>query len=149
MPSRAPINVSTSPINSTSFSVTWQPVPLDYVNGIVRGYKISLENMDDSEQVSAETVHINQTMIVLRESKAASRFCVRLLAFTSKGDGKRSDCIEGWTWSKGTRLHTKLLVVNFKFCIKHEKPCLTTCPNPEKRDEITTRSRVFLMSFDI
>lgn len=84
---------------------------LEYVNGIVLGYKILLENMDDSEQVSAETVHINQTMIVLRESKAASRFCVRLLAFTSKGDGKRSDCIEGWTWSKGTTLHTNLLVV--------------------------------------
>ena len=101
VPSRAPINISTSPINSTSFSVTWQPVPLDHVNGIVLGYKILLENMDDAVKVSVETAHVNQTMTVLRESKTASRFCVILLAFTSKGDGKRSDCIEGWTWSKG------------------------------------------------
>ena len=100
VPSRAPVNISTSPINSTSFSVTWQPVPLDHMNGIVLGYKISLENMDDATEVSVETVHVNQTMIVLRESTAASRFCVRLLAFTIKGDGEKSDCVEGWTWSE-------------------------------------------------
>ena len=114
VPSRAPINISTSPVNSTSFSVTWQPVPPDHVNGIVLGYKILLENMDDAVLVSTETVHVNQTKTVLRESKAASRFCVRLLAFTSKGDGRRSDCIEGWTWSEGKSLHPEFLVLNYK-----------------------------------
>jgi len=111
VPSRAPVNILTSPINSTSFSVTWQPVPLDHVNGIVIGYKILLENMDDATEVSVETAHVNQTMTVLRESEAASRFCVRLLAFTSKGDGKRSDCIEGWTWSEKT-LFPKMKAIN-------------------------------------
>lgn len=73
-----------------------------------------LENMDDATEVSAETAHVNQTMTVLRESEAASRFCVRLLAFTSKGDGKRSDCIEGWTWSESKSLNPELLLTNFK-----------------------------------
>lgn len=84
------------------------------MNGIVLGYKILLENMDNAVQVSAETVHVNQTKTVLRESKAASRSCVRILAFTSKGDGKRSDCFEGWTWSEGKSLYPELLVVNCK-----------------------------------
>lgn len=84
------------------------------MNGIVLGYKISLENMADATEVSAETVHVNQTTVVLRESEPTSRFCVRLLAFTSKGDGKKSDCIEGWTWSKGESLNPELLLANFK-----------------------------------
>jgi len=78
------------------------------VNGIVLGYRISLENMDDATEVSAETVHVNQTMTVLREPEKASRFCVTLLAFTSKGDGKRSDCIDGWTWSESKSLNPEL-----------------------------------------
>ena len=114
VPSRAPVNISTSPINSTSFSVTWGQVPLDHMNGIVLGYTISLENMADATEVSAETVHVNQTTVVLRESEPTLRFCVRLLAFTSKGDGKKSDCIEGWTWSKGESLNPELLLANFK-----------------------------------
>lgn len=84
------------------------------MNGIVIGYKILLENMDDATEVSVESAHVNQTMTVLRESEAASRFCVRLLAFTSKGDGKRSDCIEGWTWSESKSLNPELLLTNFK-----------------------------------
>ena len=114
VPSRAPVNISTSPINSTSFSVSWGQVPLDHMNGVVLGYKISLENMDDATEVSAETVRANQTRTVLRESEPTSRFCVRLLAFTSKGDGKTSDCVEGWTWSKGKSLNTELSLANFK-----------------------------------
>ena len=114
VPSRAPGNISTSPINSTSFSVTWQQVPLEHMNGIVLGYKISLENMDDATEVSSETVHVNQTMTVLRESEPTSRFCVRLLAFTSKGNGKRSDCVEGWTLSEGKGLNPESLLANFK-----------------------------------
>lgn len=71
------------------------------MNGIVLGYKISLEHMDDAIHVSTETVKVNQTQIVLRGPSDTSRFCVRVLAFTRKGDGEKSDCIEGWTWSEG------------------------------------------------
>ena len=57
--------------------------------------------MDDAMRVSAEDVNVNQTWIVLRGASEAARYCVRVLAFTSKGDGEKSDCIEGWTWSEG------------------------------------------------
>ena len=136
VPSRAPVNISTLPINSTSFSVTWQQVPLEHMNGIVLGYKISLENMDDGTEVSAETVLFNQTMTILRESEPTSRFCVRLLAFTSKGNGKRSDCVEGWTLSNGKSFNPELLLANFKQYIKHERTCLTTFP-PRRGLKIT------------
>ena len=32
---------------------------------------------------------------------------------------------------------------------KHERPCLTTFPNTEKRVENTTRSGVFLTNFEV
>ncbi|KAJ7321402.1 hypothetical protein OS493_034975 [Desmophyllum pertusum] len=96
VPSRAPVNVTTAALNSTSFAVTWQPVHPDHVHGIVIGYKILLENMDDALLVLRENVDVDQNQIVLSVSEDVSRFCVRVLAFTSKGDGKKSSCIEGW-----------------------------------------------------
>ena len=58
--------------------------------------------MADAALVLIETVHVNQTRVVLNKSKeSSSKLCVRVLAFTSKGDGQASSCIEVWSWSEG------------------------------------------------
>ena len=116
------MNVSTSPLNSTLFTVTWQPVPIAHVHGIVLGYKILFENMDDATHLSTATVNVNQTQIVLKGPLDASRFCMRVLAFTSQGDGKKSGCTEGWTWSEGENLFG-VLVQCFKIltCIEAQR----------------------------
>ena len=93
--------MTTKPLNSTSFSVTWQQVPPDHVHGIVLGYKVLLENMADGSLLFTEIVNVNQTQITLNGSREVSTFCVRVLAFTRKGDGKESSCTEAWTWSEG------------------------------------------------
>lgn len=71
------------------------------MHGIVLGYKVLLEDMADGLLVSSETVTVNQTHIVLNGTKEASALCVRVVAFTRKGDGRASSCIEAWTWSEG------------------------------------------------
>jgi len=106
VPSLPPINVTTTPLNFTSFSVTWQPVTPEHVHGIVLGYKVLLENMADGSLVLNKTVNVNQTQVVLNGSKEASRLCVRVLAFSRKGSGLPSNCIEAWTWSEGNNNNT-------------------------------------------
>ncbi|KAL9951840.1 hypothetical protein ACROYT_G044575 [Oculina patagonica] len=141
VPSHAPINVTTTALNATSFSVTWQPVPPDHVNGIVLGYKILLENMDDVIHVSTETVNVNQTQIVLRGPSDTSRFCVRVLAFTRKGDGKKSDCIDAWTWSKET-LFPKMKAVN------HGSPTDITITWDKPRDEVLNQLTHYHVAYE-
>ncbi|XP_068727599.1 protein sidekick homolog [Montipora capricornis] len=102
VPSSAPLNVTTTPLNSTSFLVAWQPVPLKNVNGIVLGYRVLLENMADGSLLLNKTLHINQTRVTLNRPKKVSRFCARVMAFTRKGQGKSSSCTEAWSWSKET-----------------------------------------------
>ncbi|XP_078354628.1 uncharacterized protein LOC144639220 isoform X2 [Oculina patagonica] len=141
VPSHAPINVTTTALNSTSFSVTWQPVPPDHVNGIVLGYKISLENMDDARQVTTETLNVNQTQIVLRGPSDTSKFCVRVLAFTRTGDGEKSDCIEGWTWSEET-LFPKMKAVN------HGSPTDITITWDKPRDEVLNQLTHYHVTYE-
>lgn len=119
VPSQAPINVTTKPLNSTSFSVTWQQVPPDHVHGIVLGYKVLLENMADGSLLFTETVNVNQTQITLNGSREVSTFCVRVLAFTRKGDGKASTCTEAWTWSEG-----RCLMIVTGYLVVHSLPNL-------------------------
>lgn len=96
------MNVSTAPLNATFFSVTWEPVPPGHNHGIILGYKVLLENMEDTSLVLTAIVNVNQTWIMLKESsKSASILCARVVAFTSKGDGQSSTCNEVWTWSEG------------------------------------------------
>ncbi|CAH3178695.1 unnamed protein product [Porites lobata] len=103
VPSLPPMNVSTTPLNATFFSVTWEPVPPGHNHGIILGYKVLLENMEDTSLVLTAIVNVNQTWIMLNESsKSAPILCARVVAFTSKGDGQSSTCNEVWTWSEET-----------------------------------------------
>ncbi|XP_074610733.1 uncharacterized protein LOC141865384 isoform X3 [Acropora palmata] len=102
VPSRPIVNVTTTPLNSTSFLVAWQPLPLQYANGIIIGYVVTLENMADGLQLLNETVNVNQTEVTLNRPEEVSRFCTKVQAFTQKGRGKSSSCIEAWSWSKET-----------------------------------------------
>ena len=102
VPSLPPMNVSTAPLNATFFSITWEPVPPGHNHGIILGYKVLLENMEDTSLVLTAIVNVNQTWIMLKEcSKSALILCARVVAFTSKGDGQSSTCNEVWTWSEG------------------------------------------------
>ena len=71
------------------------------MHGIVLGYKVLLENMADGSSLLTEILGVNETQIELNEFREVSTFCARVLAFTRKGDGKASRCVEAWTWSEG------------------------------------------------
>ncbi|XP_022783215.1 titin-like isoform X2 [Stylophora pistillata] len=91
VPSRAPANLTLTSSNSTSITASWQLPPVNFRNGIIRGFKL-FHKMKDSPR--------KQTMLTI--SNGASRtkeltglakyteYEVRLLAFTSVGDGPKS-----------------------------------------------------------
>lgn len=97
-PSQSPINVrafnKTSP---TKITVQWNPIPDKfYVHGILRGYKvlysaIAIANKKLEELKTYEvTVEPSTLTAVLENLTAFTRYEVRVLAFTVKGDGVKS-----------------------------------------------------------
>ena len=100
-PSQSPINVrafnKTSP---TQITVQWKPIPDKfYVHGILRGYKvlysaiaIANEKLEELE-VYEVTVGPSTLIAVLKNLTAFTRYEVRVLAFTVKGDGVKSNPI--------------------------------------------------------
>lgn len=107
MPSWAPINVTTAPLNSTAFSVSWQSVPPDHENGIILGYKLLILRLNTESILLSETVGVNQTQFSFEISPVVPNVCVKVLAFTKKGNGRESNCIEGWTWSEGKTISNR------------------------------------------
>ena len=97
-PSQSPINVrafnKTSP---TQITVQWNPIPDKfYVHGILRGYKVlysaiavANEKLEELETYEL-TVGPSTLIAVLENLTAFTRYEVRVLAFTVKGDGVKS-----------------------------------------------------------
>ena len=64
--------------------VNWSPVPQEYTNGKVLGYKVLYGHVND-------TSHANITVADTRKQidglKSNTNYSFQLLAFTAKGDG--------------------------------------------------------------
>ena len=68
--------------------VTWLPVPDGYVHGILRGYRVLFKEEGDKYYQNVTTV--NQSL-ELKGLRKFTNYSVRVLAFTSIGDGNVSD----------------------------------------------------------
>lgn len=72
--------------------VQWDPVPQQYVNGRLRGYRIHVYEYDYFvtfvKTVDTGSPHVH--MVILKELKAAQRYRINVAAYTSKGEGPQS-----------------------------------------------------------
>ena len=86
--------------------VKWKPVPEQYCNGIILGYRLSWKFMsavDHQQEPNGEETEKwprkatvlgpNVFLFLLRDVKAFRWYCLKMLAFTRKGDGVESSCI--------------------------------------------------------
>lgn len=92
VPSRAPSNVRLSNFQFNEIKVQWDPVPQQYVNGRLRGYRIHVYEYDYYVNF-VKTVHTGSPhvhMVILKELKAAQRYRITVSAYTSKGEGPQS-----------------------------------------------------------
>nr|XP_034313381.1 receptor-type tyrosine-protein phosphatase F isoform X4 [Crassostrea gigas] len=99
VPSAAPQAVSGMPYkDSRSIKVTWKPPPKDQQNGEIQGYKIFyVKNEKSQTDQDAKSVSVEAEEIVLGELEIFTEYKIWVIAFTTVGDGPRSQPIRVWT----------------------------------------------------
>ena len=101
VPSKSP-TVRVKNKGLTSILVTWQPIHPGHVHGILKGYKMHVTNMNDTDTRPEviKTGSATHSMTIYGMQKQV-QYCVRVLAFTGKGDGPYSRCAVTLTWTDG------------------------------------------------
>ncbi|XP_015751521.1 PREDICTED: uncharacterized protein LOC107331445 [Acropora digitifera] len=92
VPSRAP-SVFVTNVTSTSVTVQWNPLPPQYINGRLLGYRVFFKKTANySFPVDASSMVVyNSNWVTLNNLEPGQRYEITVTAFTSKGDGPQSD----------------------------------------------------------
>ena len=79
-------------VTATSVTVHWNPLPQQYHNGRLLGYRVFFRKTASYLfPVTLSVVVHNFTWVTLHNLEPGQRYEIYLSAFTSKGDGPRSD----------------------------------------------------------
>ncbi|XP_068681521.1 MAM and LDL-receptor class A domain-containing protein 2-like isoform X3 [Montipora foliosa] len=92
VPTSAPSTLFITNISSTHVTIQWSPLPRQYHNGRLLGYKVFFQKASNTSfPVDESSVTVsNSTWVTLRTLDPGQRYKVYVSAFTSKGDGPRS-----------------------------------------------------------
>ena len=92
VPSRAP-SIFVTNVTSTSVTVQWNPLPPQYRNGRLLGYRVFFRKTANySSPIDASSVVVyNSNWVTLKNLDPGQRYEISVTAFTSKGDGPLSD----------------------------------------------------------
>ena len=90
VPSRAPSNVTFTNVSPTEITVHWNPLPEQYVNGRLLGYKVVYYLYSPYEINSVNVTNPNTTWVTLTALRPRRRYYIWVTAFTSKGVGPYS-----------------------------------------------------------
>ena len=90
--------VTAHALASTSIKVKWGRIHQDQVHGILRGYKILFRAIDDDgDYMVNETIPFTYE-IVLKNLMKFTKYGIRVIGYTSIGDGKASNEINCTTF---------------------------------------------------
>ena len=91
--------------SSTEITVTWQNVVGPERNGIILGFRVHYKAIGQFVVDTTENVEVvngsDAVEKVLGSLEKFMNYSITVLAFTSKGDGPRSDVITVWTDQDG------------------------------------------------
>ena len=99
VPSRAPSYIRLSNLHLTDLKVHWNPLSEQYTNGRLLGYRVYYREYtpryndyyDPYLGKSVNTSSAEVTMVILTDLKEARAYQIAVAAFTSKGEGPRSN----------------------------------------------------------
>ena len=90
-------------LSAISIQVTIQPLPSEFVHGILRGYKMIYQSVDQHPStVVVRILEVNQSVVQLTGLNEFANYSVRVSAFTSKGPGPSSAPFYFMTEEDGT-----------------------------------------------
>ncbi|XP_048579368.1 receptor-type tyrosine-protein phosphatase S isoform X3 [Nematostella vectensis] len=92
VPSAPPLGVNHTEINSTTFNISWNPIPKDQSNGIITSYDLELSSGQARRRRRSLTESLNSTLtyIVLHNLESCTIYHLRVRARTRKGPGPYS-----------------------------------------------------------
>ncbi|XP_068684172.1 MAM and fibronectin type III domain-containing protein 1-like [Montipora foliosa] len=92
VPSSAPSTLFVTNISSNHVTIQWSPIPRQYHNGRLLGYKVFFQKASNASfPVDEGSVTVsNSTWVILKTLDPGQRYKIYVSAFTSKGDGPRS-----------------------------------------------------------
>ncbi|XP_068752561.1 protein sidekick-2-like [Montipora capricornis] len=90
VPSKPPGIAEPEVLDSISVRLHWSPIPNEFHNGIIRGYRISYERLVNGTYQEKTTVPPARTLMLLNLDKA-TKYHGKILAYTNAGDGKEAN----------------------------------------------------------
>ncbi|XP_068727262.1 uncharacterized protein [Montipora capricornis] len=93
VPDRPPAEITAQASSSTSVTIRWNPVPRGYENGVVTGFRVLYFDAANTQPKLNVTVGANISSVELKDLLVYTNYCIEALAFTSQGDGIKSDCV--------------------------------------------------------
>ncbi|XP_044175659.1 uncharacterized protein LOC114960826 isoform X2 [Acropora millepora] len=90
VPDRPPSDISTSSLGSSIIELEWSPVPPEYANGKVLGYKVIISGGNGTLGKN-RTITTTRTFYNIEKLTPSTIYSFQVLAFTAKGDGARSN----------------------------------------------------------
>ena len=98
-PSAPPSKLRSHPSSSTSVLVEWDELPQEHSNGNIQGYKVLCSASDEPELT--KTVDTSTRQVSMTSLRKATVYTIKVLAFTSIGDGPASAAISVATAEDG------------------------------------------------
>ena len=90
VPDRPPTDINVFSLGTDTVQIEWSPVPPEYTNGEVLGYRVLYNDVNDTSRANITVDSQKETRLRIDELRSDTNYSFQILAFTGKGDGTRS-----------------------------------------------------------
>ncbi|XP_031557842.1 uncharacterized protein LOC116294384 [Actinia tenebrosa] len=142
-PLRAPINVTATTTGTNSILVTWEPIPEEYVNGILTGYTVYIDYYSPNRGKVTDTLGTsvygrNNTSFKLAMAFSKTKYTFRVKGIAGGGSGPASSKVSATTgyevWV--TARYGHFLASNDSLYTSNTHKTWKLCPQKGRVDEI-------------
>lgn len=103
------------PLSAQSLRVRWEPPPPEHRNGLIEGYKVYYKQTGHFKSSEPEIKKTTNLETSLHGLTKYANYSVRVLAFTSAGEGVRSSHVHCMTDEDGSNFFPPLRGHNLRF----------------------------------
>jgi hypothetical protein len=89
-PSRAPVIVQVHATGPSKISLAWRPVPLPFIHGQLRGFRILINKLGQEGEQIENTTRPDVKSIEYDNLQPLTNYSLSVLAFNENGDGPSS-----------------------------------------------------------